>query len=195
VVFAVKVLLTGFSSFPGVPKNPCEWVLENVSKQVHDGSVQPLLLPVSFERSIQELDQAINCFQPNYIVELGVASSSTVVRLETVAYNTRSASIPDVDGVESTLAPLDDAFPLGGELCTTLDITACKRELAESGFHDVKTSLDPGRYVCNSLYWHTLQKHKDIPSVFVHIPMLNTQNQDEVLRIVLQVLTWAIKQK
>ena len=40
--------------------------------------------------------------------------------------------------------------------------------------HPVQISEDPGRFVCNYIYYQSLLQHKEDPVLFVHVPSFET---------------------
>ena len=177
----MTILVTGFSSFPGVPVNPCETVLKWVNQLCDTSIVRTKLLPVSYRRSVLEVDAAILDLEPTFLLHFGVSRRANGLRLEKAAYNARKAQIPDVDqqwysgvsivsecqyeyGVE-TRVPIQKLIERMQAAMRTTDTEI-----------SIALSMDPGRYVCNNLYWNTLYKHSEIPGIFVHIPMLDRTN-------------------
>lgn len=173
----MSILVTGFGPFPGVPKNPCQTVLAFLESR-RPTEILTHTLPVSYRRSIVELDTMIAERQPRCIVQLGVSAKTDLVKLEQFAYNIRDASIPDVDGEYCRAVPIR-AGGLAVARQSTCDLQELQRQLLSRGYQTV-LSTDPGKYVCNNIYWHTLDTYPKIPSVFVHIPMLNDSNQQTV---------------
>ena len=182
------ILVTGFGGFPGVPHNPCIEIIEHVQSHIQNllGSVETLVLPVSYLKSINCLDVAIAQWKPDVIVELGVSSRAEGLKVESMAYNVRNARIPDVDGIHCTNQPITKDVSIGFSLNSTLPLIKIVERMSET----VKThhSTDPGRYVCNNIYWHTLYKYPEIPSVFVHVPMFTEANYQSVMNGVIKML-------
>ncbi len=52
---------------------------------------------------------------------------------------------------------------------TSMDLKRLADALAVEG-HEVELSTDPGRYLCNLLYYAALSRHAP-PCVFVHLPL------------------------
>ena len=59
----------------------------------------------------------------------------------------------------------------------------------------VVISSDPGRYVCNSLYWETLHRFPRTPSIFVHIPAIDSNNRPSVLQTIGVLVDWTLTSK
>lgn len=194
-----KILVTGFGSFPGVPHNPCLDVIKYIQSHhlYASGHIQTLVVPVSYSQSIDSLNTAIAKWNPDGIIELGVSRRAEGVRLESTAYNLRNASIPDIDGIHCINQPISVGLPINSSKHSALPLLEIVEEMTRTIEHTLKVeySTDPGRYVCNNIYWHTMQVYPQIPSVFVHIPMLTEGNSTlvkdgvvKVLEILIQLL-------
>jgi pyroglutamyl-peptidase len=162
-----KILVTGFEPFLQHALNPSKEVLSALA----DASVVTLLLPVSYAKAMEILLPKIESEKPDYIVGLGLAASRDAIALEQKAFNEATSSQPDNDGVTKTAEAI---IPKGlHELDTTIDLNALKSLLAAKGI-EAKTSLDPGRYVCNEVYYLALSS--GAKSLFVHLPSPETSS-------------------
>ena len=189
----VKILITGFSSFPGVPINPCEEVLQWIETTYARTDIVICLLPVSFSRSAQILADYIREVSPAAVIELGVSSRTADVRLESTGYNARTANIPDVDGIHCITQVIDKTVPYDFGKRTSWPLDELSKHLQENSKIDVVISVDPGRYVCNSLYWETLHRFPKIPSIFVHIPPIDDTNRSPVIQTIGVLVDWTLK--
>ena len=83
------VLVTGFSSFAGVPVNPSADLLQRFDAyRAPSISLRTLLLPVSFSRARDTVCAAIDLFSPGILLMFGVdPTQSTAVRVENYARN------------------------------------------------------------------------------------------------------------
>lgn len=172
------ILITGFGSFPGVDVNPTEILMRNFCQvSIPNVELKPIVLDVSFTRSAEQikdiLDAAITF--PQIMLHFGVCRSSKI-RIETRAINTKSASIPDIDGMFSQQEPIDIHRALDDVLYTTVDVEGLVSHLKKNGY-EAFVSDDAGRYVCNSTYYNALTMIQDIDChidcVFVHVPPQN----------------------
>ena len=187
-----NILITGFTSFPGVPINPCEEVLAWIEKTYSSEDVTTCLLPVSFSRSAKILADCIREISPVAVIELGVSSRTTVIRLESKGYNARTATIPDVDGIHCTSQVIDKTLPYDFAKRTIWPLDELAKALRETSRTEVVVSVDPGRYVCNSLYWETLHRFPEIPSIFVHIPPIDDINRSAIIQTVGELVDWKL---
>jgi pyroglutamyl-peptidase len=79
------------------------------------------------------------------------------------------------------------AIRAGHVLQTDVDVTSLV-----DGLEITRISHHAGRYVCNSLYFDTLDflrhHHKSVPCIFVHVPPLSLGNQSAVVEDFLTIL-------
>lgn len=155
----MAILITGFLPFLNYPSNPSE----NLVKALQKEGFHTLILPVSYARCQQELEQEIKEFMPSLILSFGYASSRQLISLEQRAYNCLNSSAPDADGIILS----NQKIVAGGKeiLSTALPLQELKNSLLS---FPLEISLDAGRYCCNEVYYLDLQS--GIPSLFVHLP-------------------------
>ncbi|KAH9146908.1 hypothetical protein LEN26_004882, partial [Aphanomyces euteiches] len=119
-------------------------------------------------------------------VHLGVSEKAPHILLEKVGYNVANFSIPDERGWVANNATIvekeEDSFE------TTLPIEKMEAQLLEKSCN-VSISTDPGRYICNYIYYLSLthSKHsanKNQHSLFVHVPLFSTIAEEEQLRTI-----------
>jgi pyroglutamyl-peptidase len=158
-----KILITGFGAFLKHEVNPAEKVALALKKEGYD----VVILPVSYEGAKAEFAKIANLHSYDLILSLGLASSRKYISLEQKAYNEMNAIHLDNDGVRK----MGDAIlpKQAKELATPFDLTKLQKALAEKSIpSDIST--DPGRYICNEVYY--LDLASGIPALFVHFPGL-----------------------
>lgn len=172
-----RVLLTGFEPFPAdsTRDNSSEYAVTRFDPTSLSGvSVMPLVLPVEFDSAANLLASTISSCKPDIIVGFGQGRS--IVDLERIAYNrkdsaTFSGGIPDNRGVVEEGSRIID----GGEdeLWTGLPVEVIRQRLDADGI-SVGFSDDPGRYVCNNLFYRLMTEVKGTKRVagFVHLPRI-----------------------
>jgi len=189
----MTILVTGFSSFPGVPVNPCETVLKWVDESFDTNHVRTKLLPVSFAQSVVDVTAAITKLCPTFLVHFGVSRRAKGIRIEKVAYNARNAQIPDIDQQWYHGTPIVRELVYEMAIHTKVPVQNLIAAAQSATTPSDKTlsitdSNDPGRYVCNNLYWNSLYKHPEIPSIFVHIPMIDSSNAVSMRRGIINLI-------
>lgn len=169
-----KILLTAFEPF-GVNDT-------NISQKVLDATqadVTKLLLPVSFRRAPEVLNEAIEQFQPDVIISMGQAAEGDKIRLERLAINMMDSAKGDNDGYIPDEELICPEAPLA--LKTALPVKPLCADCINAGM----VSNSAGLYVCNRIYFEALRHSPN--SLFVHIP----KNMD--LEIAKQVINQIIK--
>lgn len=166
----MKILVTGFKPFLQEKINPSEKLALEMPGLF--GQVEVLILPVEFEKSFTILKSKIVEVKPDRVIMLGQASGRKNVCLERIGLNWVQSEnkdeagfipkpgkiFPDVELAKMTSFPIDQIF----------------LELKRQNF-PVEISFSAGAYVCNDLYFRTLNKFKKLQSVFVHVPLLPEQ--------------------
>ena len=155
----MKILITGFSSFPGVEKNPTELLLNSWSKST---GVEVAVLPVSY-RFCKQWSESRSDY--DIIIHLGVAVERETNCLEMNAFN-KVGNFQDTEGYIFT--------ELVGEISKyecQLDLTRLKENLNNTDFK-VSISESAGDYLCNFIYYLTLERNynHNFSGLFVHIP-------------------------
>jgi pyroglutamyl-peptidase len=172
-----RVLLTGFEPFPADASsdNSSEQAVLGFDANAVPGvSVMRLVLPVEWDTAATMVARAIDRCRPDVVVSFGQGRSS--VEVETTAYNEKDASeiatgTPDNRGVLAETGPIRTGGP--EKLSTRLPVAAINAALRVSGV-SVDDSDDPGRYICNNVFYSTLHKleSSSIPAGFIHLPRI-----------------------
>lgn len=176
-----NVLVTGFGPFGDVTVNPTALVVDALEME----GVTTRLISVS----IQDVDEFIvsemepllrHASGPISILHLGVAELGTSFRLESTAWNECTFRIPDGRGSQPVGQPICANGPASRRSTAPLEhIAACatRNDGETHGNVRVEISEDPGRYVCNYLYYRSLQAIAEIgadaKAVFAHVPPLD----------------------
>jgi pyroglutamyl-peptidase len=113
-------------------------------------------LPVDVHLASSQVIPKISELQPDYIICCGMAASRTKLSLEAVA------------SCEENILP-----------------TPVNLEKLVAGTTAIEISHDCGKFVCNGLYYAVLnylcQNQLATPCIFVHVPVLNSENLPVVL--------------
>jgi pyroglutamyl-peptidase len=168
-----RVLLTGFGPFPGVAENPSAWLAATLAEQrpspEFDGELHARILPTEWEAAAL-MPRLYEALQPHVMIHFGLSERAKALRIERSAHN-RAAPRADVKG----------ALPLGpvirpegpDRFDTALPAAALAAHLKTFGLPAV-TSRSAGRYLCNFLYYHSLDWARRQEGarlvLFVHIP-------------------------
>lgn len=171
-----RILVTGFKPFLGETLNPSEILLEHIQKDfAASGKVETLLLPVSFKNAFPYLEDFLRKRKYNRLFLLGQAGGRESVCFERVALNWVETQKPDEDGFTPDQGPIAPSGP--SALFSKFPLNEWSEELKAQGL-PVQISLSAGGYVCNHIYFKTLEKFQnepDVSAVFIHVPYLSQQ--------------------
>ncbi|KAF2077819.1 hypothetical protein CYY_000864 [Polysphondylium violaceum] len=175
----MKIYLTGFGKFNGVEDNPSTHIINNIKEYIKDKTVKfdlqnVKVLEVSAEATkqfIQSIDEEIDPNEKILFLHLGVNSTSNTFALEKCGWNEATFRCPDECGwkPEKELI-VNDSTLLKNE--TNLPLESISQSMVSLN-HSVCISNDPGRFICNYLYFYSLEclkNRKNSKSLFVHIP-------------------------
>ncbi len=156
----VRILVTAFEPFGGSDTNISQKVLDAIQ-----ADVAKLLLPVSFRRAPEVLNEAIGQFQPDVLIAMGQAAEGDKIRLERLAINIMDSAKGDNDGDIPDEEIICSEAPLA--LKTALPVKQLCADCINAGL-PTKVSNSAGLYVCNRIYFEVLRHTTN--SLFVHIP-------------------------
>lgn len=172
-----RVLVTGFSVFPGAPVNPTEALVERWQSQppVVDGmgALRAETLAVEYAGMSERLSEMGRAFSPDIVVHFGLAHAARGFRLERIARNSLANARPDNAG----------CLPEGSMICagpetfrSTLPLEAIAQVLDADGL-PVEWSDDAGGYLCNMVFTLSAARVCDgfapVMTGFVHVPALD----------------------
>ena len=143
------ILITAFEPFGGKTWNASEMILKQLPNH-YDKCV----LPVALDASKHKIDNLI-IDQYDTIVMLGEADR-TELSLEAFAYNEINMRIPDNEGIQ-----------LKGAKIGTEPYYQTPFDLAMLEKPGIQISNDPGRYLCNYVYYLMGMKHPKV--LFIHV--------------------------
>ena len=170
--------------FNGVDVNPTQLLIEKLQQK--SSKPKPELDDIVLEVLPVAVDK-VDKFHENLpddglcFIHLGVNGSGTSIQLEKVAYNNMDFRCPDESGYTPQKTPIIADEGLDAPLSSILPLDDIANELAEEGFN-CTVSEDPGRFLCNYVYYRSLQKQKN--SVFIHVPHLTVVDLDTQLECI-----------
>lgn len=193
-----KVVITGFGVFAGVTKNPTEDIVNHLKDwHLDDCDISTTVLECSVEilsEFFKELDKNLLSWSPAeniLLIHLGVDSGATTMKLETTAYNNMSFRVPDQKGYQPDLLCIIPSAGFDSPLVSCLDISGLCEELVADKCCSV-ISTDPGRYLCNYIYYRSLcfceNNNKLLSgrsqSIFIHVPAIDIINLEDQVNFV-----------
>lgn len=171
-----RILVTGFSVFPGAPVNPTEALVEELRRNPpaseRTGAFRAEVLAVEYATVAGQLS-AIGCdFRPDIAVHFGLARECAGFRLERVARNSHAGARPDQAGV----LPATSRICEGAETyASTLPLDLIAARLTQAGL-PIQWSDDAGSYLCNTVFAlsaaHACEGFAPRMSGFIHVPPL-----------------------
>ncbi len=165
----IRLLVTGFGPFPGMPRNPSAELARRIAqsprlRRVLGAPAQLLVLHTAYSAIPTQLEPAL-AEKPDAVLMIGVARKARRLRVETRARNRASVVYPDASGRTHRVA-LDPTGPTERRSNAALQVLATLR----SQGCDARASRDAGRYLCNASYFRVLAENDR--TAFLHIPPL-----------------------
>ncbi len=185
------LLLTAFEGFTTrsgkvIEHNPTGDIAAAVARA--DPRIVTAVLPVSFARTRQALEQLFDRVRPDVWVGLGVAASRPDINIEALAVNSERATGADNDGDSPDGRPIVDGAP--DSYGTSLDAAAVAGQLAREG-HPISVSTDAGEFLCNQVFYlgchHREQWGCPSSAAFVHVPLEGVA-QEVIVETITQVV-------
>jgi pyroglutamyl-peptidase len=169
-----RVLLTGFGPFPGIVENPSGWLAETLATRTATAGYElhGHVLPTEWDTVTALTPRLYAELQPHVMIHFGVGPRANTLRIEHSAHN-RAARRADARG----MLPSVSAISPNGQhrLDTGLPVNALAEYLRARG-HAANASRSCGRYLCNFLYYRSLEwtRRHGRDALFVHVPLTHT---------------------
>lgn len=168
----MRVLLTGFGPFAGVPFNPSAVLVKALARRQRPAFVGITRTTHIFATAYQAVDHDLPelfARKPEIVLMFELAGSRRHLCIETRARNAVSLLFPDASGHRAERGLI---VPRGqSRLRGNAPFADLLGALRGRGIPS-RLSRDAGRYLCNYLYWRALER-ADGDSVlvqFIHIP-------------------------
>ena len=179
----MKLLLTGFGPFPGVPVNPAELIVRRLCQQgpglsASNATLAPWeethcrVLPVEYGAGGDAVVRLLKDRSPDMLLLLGVKSAGSGTSLERFALNVDDCTVPDAAGVVRE----GQAIREGGAdaLQTRVKLGGLRDAMAARDYR-LDISNHAGTYLCNHVYYRALDfvaaSSHATRVLFVHVPM------------------------
>jgi pyroglutamyl-peptidase len=172
----LRVLITGFGSFPGAPYNPTQPLVARLTRlrrpALADVELSSHIFPVTYRAVDQELPKLLAKLRPQALLMFGLAARTAHVRVETRARNAVTLLWPDA----AQTRVRKGSIGLGPDAMMFGPHTAKLLRAARATGIDARSSRDAGAYLCNYLSWRAIEaantdKHLQL-AVFIHVPLL-----------------------
>ena len=176
----MKVLVTGFDPFGGEKVNPAYEAVKLLPDTIAGAEIIKIEIPTVFTRSAEVLEEAIQKYRPDVVLDVGQAGGRSCMTVEKVAINLKEARIPDNDGEQ----PFDEPIREDGETAyfSTLPVKAMVENMRAHGI-PAHISYTAGTNVCNCIMYNALylaaKKYLGVRAGFIHVPFENGQVVDK----------------
>lgn len=166
----VRILVTGFEPFVAAAENPSGDCVAALRAEGDDGATAWSVLPVTWAGAARALVARADREAVRGCLMFGLATGAKALRVEGAAYNQAAAPVADNAGFVRGAEMLRPDGP-GVLRPTGLEVGDLVVAMAARGV-SVEASDDPGRFVCNALYYAALSAGRPWSpySVFVHVP-------------------------
>ena len=170
----MKILITAFEPFENINTNSSLEVLKNI--KIKNDNITKIILPVKLNTSFNILKEEIKKFNPDIIILTGQASKRNKISIEKIAKNkiSKKTSIEDEVDLNNQII-IDNNISF---LYSKFPVEEAFNKLSKLNI-PVEISEDAGEYICNSLYFKTMNYYPYIPSVFIHFPLYKNQVNNE----------------
>lgn len=167
----MRVLITGFGPFPGVPFNPSAVLADALARRRRPTLAGIVRTTHIFATTYDAVDRDLPKLfaqKPDIILMFGLAGSRRHVCIETRARNAVSLLYPDAGGHRAQRGIMVAG---GRALRGNAPFVALLAALRNTAI-PTRLSRDAGRYLCNYAYWRALERasHGHQLVQFVHIP-------------------------
>jgi len=168
------ILVTGFGPFSVYDINPSELIAKELDGEIiENATVIGMVLPVDFTESVEVATQAIETYNPDFVISLGLAAPASWIRIEKVGLNLRRKNVSG----NIIFTRLDSCGPLFR--LSSIPTYFIAREIRKAGI-PARQSFRAGIYICNALLYGVLGRIKEnslpIKMGFIHVPLLKSQD-------------------
>lgn len=198
--------ITGLGTFFDAPVNPSEVLVRRLEKKLN-GSKEVFLgdgVRMESVNVIEAAAEAIDVFLEMFYdsldennhetrklcVHLGVDMGADSFLLEFQGRNEATFSRPDERGFQPYREQVTTDRDLSHSLMTGIPIHNIKRKLQKRG-ESVGVSIDAGRFVCNWMYYRSLQHSLRLDNVgvlFVHIPSFDVISEEDQITFLCELI-------
>lgn len=177
-----RILITGFSTFPGAPFNPTERLVGALSAAPASlgglGEIHTEVLAVEYESVPQRIDALGSAFSPEVAIHFGLSEKARGFTLERRARNAIAPDRVDNTGAQPEATMI---VPDGGDVDSRLPLQDIHDALVARRL-PVSWSDDAGGYLCNYLFYLSCGRLRPAfaPEMagFIHVPLLRPPGEN-----------------
>lgn len=158
-----EILITGFTPFLTNKSNPSQDISEFLGRLGYPCQI----IDVSYAAASKALEpEVLEKSGIKFVLSFGLAASRSCLSVEDTAYNQIDQKTKDNCG----LIPINKTIDLSSPafLKTTYETSKAKQAIEELNL-PCQLSSDPGRYLCNYVYFLALKATKG-HALFIHLP-------------------------
>ena len=169
---AKRVVLTGYEPWAHAAENPTIELLDRArERNIPDVELITIRVPVETNKITPLVDEALDEYQPDIWISLGLYQGLSVIGVERTAANVKDFPVADnMDAKPHDETVFDDG-PFAYQ--ATLPIKAIVKEMADRAI-PAKVSNSASTYLCNQIMYSTLhltkQKKLATRAGFIHVP-------------------------
>ena len=145
-----------------------------------DVEVLKICLPVSFQKAVTMLEQAVDDYRPDVVLSIGQAGGRYEIEVERVAINIADSKKPDNDGYQPQERQLRADAP--NAYFSNLPLKRLVEAIQDEGI-PATISNSAGLYVCNSVFYTAMHlvysKYPNMQAGFIHVPYMPCQVVDK----------------
>lgn len=192
-----RVLITGFGPFPGVSENPSGWLAKTLAAGLPANAweLHSAVLPTEWDAVATLAPRLHESLQPHVMIHFGVSARAKGLQIERAAHN---GAEPRADACGARPPCSTIAADGVARLETRLPVSALAKHLRAQG-HAARASHSCGRYLCNFLYYRSLERTERAggEALFVHVPLTHAQggplSQDALLEAAQDTVTFVLE--
>lgn len=175
----MRILITGFGSFPGARKNPTALLIPALDTQrarlARLGITLDLsTLPVNYVKVAHKLEELDETLRPDAILHFGLATRRKYLSIETRALNRLSLLRFDASGARAGRRAVIPGTP--HSLRSIFPARQIEAALRRAGLR-ARLSVNAGSYVCNETLYLSLARSHARSIGFIHVPQLERSDR------------------
>ncbi|MFZ3230346.1 MAG: pyroglutamyl-peptidase I [Pseudobdellovibrio sp.] len=174
----MKILISGFKPFLGEKINPSGKLALELQEKFPE--VISVILPVEFKTSFYILEREIRNIEPDFVIMLGQSAGREKICFEKIGLNWIETLNADEGGAIPVTGLIEKNEPLA--IMSKFPFEEHLKNLKNKKL-PVEVSFSAGTFVCNELYFKTLNEFKTLKAVFIHVPLIAEQIDQQTLEL------------
>lgn len=177
------VLVTGFEPFDQYDVNPAQLIAENLDGEEIDGAhIIGITVPVDFNDSVAVVTQAIEQYNPDIVISIGLEARIHTIHIEKIGLNLKRLPADEVE-----IFRYRRIDPCGPFVRLSSIPNRCITKAIRNAGIPARQSFYAGTYICNALLYGVLSYIEDNDSSmkvgFIHVPLLSSQDPNRGMEL------------